>query len=36
MRKWEHLPDEMRNQEVLYYYEELKKKVGGAGSKTLF
>ena len=24
MKKWENLPEEMRNQEVLYYYEVLK------------
>ena len=36
MRKWEHLPDEMRNQEVLYYYEELKKKWGALVAKRCF
>ncbi len=36
MKKWEHLPEEMRNQEVLYYYEELKKKQGALAAKRCF
>ena len=36
MKKWENLPEEMRNQEVLYYYEVLKKKQGALAAKRCF
>ena len=36
MRKWEQLPEEMRNQEVRFYYEELKKKQGALAAKRCF
>ena len=36
MRKWEELPDEMRNEEVRYYYDILCKKKFSLAMKRLF
>lgn len=36
MKKWEELPAQMQNQEVLRYYESLKKKRGSLVAKRVF
>lgn len=36
MKKWEQLPEEMKNQEVLRYYEILQKKSGALVAKRIF
>ena len=36
MKKWEELPEEMKNREVLRYYEILQKKRGALVAKRIF